>query len=364
VRNCVVCFEEVKTDGLRYPAWYQEGERFIHKNCLLNKVAEICQEERYEKMLKYIISYEEEHKGDSWAIEYSGGSVDSAWDRGTIKLKSQEIRKLLDYRVIGTILSTNKNATYALCGRDLIKQFLQKSTVTLTQDKVITPKIDESIFSPIIGYDEVKRNLILSIKSEKKIHWLFEGVPASSKTLFLSCIERSLGEKCYYSTGSRTTGVGLTEALLLYNPAVLIIDEIDKVSQDALSVMLSVMESGDVVQTKHRTHLKVKVNTMVIGACNSSIFLPAELLSRFKPYHLYFGPYSKDEYIGVCRGYLNKFENTPVNLASYIGERTWKEFSADVREARGIARMLTKKTKGEVDEQITFLKKYRKGGIR
>jgi len=61
---------------------------------------------------------------------------------------------------------------------------------------------------------------------------------------------------------------------------------------------------------------------------------------------------------------LNKFENTPADLASYIGERTWKEFSADVREARGIARMLTKKTKSEVDEQITFLKKYRKGGIK
>jgi len=363
MRNCVVCFETVE-DGLRYPTWCHEGERYIHKNCLLNKVAELCQEERYEKMLKYIISYEEEHRGDSWTIEYSGGSVDASWDRERIKLRTQEIKKLLDYRVIGTILSTNRNSTYALCGREVIKQFLQKSTVTLTQDESVTSKVDESIFSPVIGYDEVKKNLILSINSEKKIHWLFEGVPASSKTLFLSCIERALGEKCYYSTGSRTTGVGLTEALLLYTPLTLIIDEMDKVSQDALSVMLSVMESGDVIQTKHRSHLKVRVNTMVIGACNSSIFLPAELLSRFKPYHLYFGPYSKEEYIGVCRGYLNKFENIPADLAKYIGERTWKEFSADVREARGIARMLTKKTKSEVDEQIAFLKKYRKGGIR
>jgi len=362
MRNCVVCFETVE-DGLRYPTWCHEGERYIHKNCLLNKVAELCQEERYEKMLKYIISYEEEHKGDGWTIEYSGGSADASWDRERIKLKTQEIKKLLDYRVIGTILSTNRNSTYALCGREVIKQFLQKSVTTLTQNEVKVPEISEDIFDCVIGYDDVKSYLVQAIKGNKKVHFLLEGTPATAKTIILLSIEKALGDKCYYATGSRTTGVGITEALLLYNPKVIILDELEKISQDALSVLLSVMESGDVVQTKHKSHLRVKVNTIVLGACNSSIFLPAELLSRFKPYHLYFGPYSKGEYIAVCQGYLSKFEGVSKDLAKYIGERTWKEFSADVREARGIARMLTKKTKEEVDEQITFLKKYRKGGI-
>lgn len=363
MKNCVSCFREVETEEICYPTWQFEGKSFIHKNCLLNKVAELCQDERYERMLKYIISYEEEHR-NNWAIEVSGNSADSSWDREAIKLKPQEIRKLLDYKVIGTVLPSKRNPIFALCGRELIKEFLHSSVTTLTQNKSEIPKIDEDTFSCVVGYDDVKKYLTQAINDNKRVHFLFEGAPATAKTIILLSIEKVLGDKCYYATGSRTTGAGITESLLLYTPKVLILDELEKISQDALAVLLSVMESGDVIQTKHRSHLKVKVNTIVLGACNSSVFLPIELLSRFKPYHLYFRPYNREEYIEVCQGYLSEFENTPTDLAKYIGERTWEEFSADVREARGIARMLTKKTKSEVDEQITFLKKYKKGGIK
>lgn len=373
MNNCVACFEEVNSDGVRYPAPEYEGQRFIHRNCLISKIAELCQDDRYEKILRYLVSFEEEHKGNfiseaigtrrDWAVKYSGNSADSYWHRDEIKLKTQEIKRLLDYKVVGTILSSRRDPGYALCNRETIKQFLSEPATILAQDESSPFNLDESIFSPIVGYDDVKANIIQAIRSGKRIHWLFEGVPASSKTLFLTCIERALGDKCYYATGSRTTGVGLTEALLLYTPIALIVDEIDKVPQDALGVLLSVMESGDVVQTKHRSHLKVRVNTMVVGACNSSMNLPAELLSRFKPYHLYFGPYKKEEYIQVCQGYLNKFENIPEDLSNYIGEKTWKVRNADVREARGIARMLLSNSRQEVDSQLAFLGKYRKGWL-
>lgn len=360
MRRCVSCFKEIESGELRYPTWQFEGENFIHKNCLLSKVLELCQDERYENIIKFVIAYEEDHISD-WAIEVSGNSADSSWDRGIIKLRPQEIRRLLDYKVIGVILPSNKHPHYALCNRKLIKEFLQRSVI-VSQIGHKTSKIDESILNCVIGYNDVKKYLIQAINDDRRVHFLFEGAPATAKTIILLSIERALGDKCYYATGSRTTAAGITESLLLYEPRVLILDELEKIPQDALSVLLSVMESGDIVQTKHRSHLKVKMNTIVLGACNSSTFLPAELLSRFKPYHLHFNPYSKDEYIEVCQGYLSKFEDTPVDLAKYIGERTWQEFSADIREARGIARMLVEKTKEEVDRQITFLRKYRKGG--
>ena len=370
MKYCLVCFQELDAgEGVRYPTASYEDSCFVHRDCLLNSVADVCQDEKYESMLRYIISFEEESKDKlvsdtvgikkDFAHKISGGSSDSYWSRNELKLKPNEIRKLADAKVIGSVLPSRNDPYYALCGRDLIKQFLDKMTIQPIESSE-NINVNEGIFSPIIGYQDVKENLVKALNGSRKVHFLFEGVPSSSKTLFLTCIERSLGGKCYFATGSRVTGVGLTEALLLYNPQVLILDELDKVPRDALSVLLSVLESGTVIQTKHNSHVRAKVDTVVIGACNSSFRIPDELRSRFKPYHLYFDKYNQDEFIDVCQGYLTKYEQVPDDLARYIGERTWKLLSADVREARGIARMLSGKTKEEVDKQLMFVKKYRK----
>jgi Holliday junction DNA helicase RuvB len=368
MKLCVICFAEIpKGQELRYPGWGYYGEKFVHRICLLNKVAELCEDERYDRILRFLIDYEEKKAPQDHAINLTKGSADVVWEREDVNLSPQEFKKLLDSKVVAVIFSSRGGArkTCSLAQREVIREFLNKKVeaapaVRETTQVVAAMEIDESIFEPVIGYDDVKRNLSKALKSGVRQSWLFEGMPATAKSLFLMCVEAAFGGKCYYVTGSRTTGAGLTQALMNYEPKVLLIDEIDKVPQDALSVLLSVMETGDVIQTKHNRHQRVKVETIVIAACNSSRRLPPELLSRFKPYHIKFKPYTRDEFIRVCEGFLSKFEGIDGELGRYIGEKVYDELKdADVRGARGIARMLQGKTRDEVDEQIEFIKRYR-----
>jgi MoxR-like ATPase len=140
---------------------------------------------------------------------------------------------------------------------------------------------------------------------------------------------------------------------------VLLVDEIEKTDMQTYAVLLSLMESGDVVETKYRRHITTKMNTIVIGACNSSTKLPPELISRFD-FHLKLKPYDRDEFIKVCKVYLSQFEAIPEDLAEYIGLRVWlsPKIPSDVRKARGIARMLEDCSKQSVDAVIEFEEKY------
>ena len=184
------------------------------------------------------------------------------------------------------------------------------------------------------------------------------GPPATAKSLFLMELARLSG--AYPATGSTITGPGLTDALLTYQPKILLLDELDKVRMDATAVLLSVMESGDVLQTKYRRHGGQKINLNVFAAANRDRGLAPELLSRFDT-KLYFHPYSFDDFIAICGGYLSRYENVPGDIAEYIGKQTWHRLDKDVRTARGIARRLRDNTTDDVDRVAAFLCRYGKG---
>ncbi|MFC1916544.1 AAA family ATPase [Chloroflexota bacterium] len=48
------------------------------------------------------------------------------------------------------------------------------------------------------------------------------------------------------------SGAGLTAVFFNYQPRILLLDEIDKIHMDATAVLLSMMESGDVLETKYK----------------------------------------------------------------------------------------------------------------
>ena len=102
-----------------------------------------------------------------------------------------------------------------------------------------------------------------------------------------------------------------------------------------------------------------KINLSVFAAANRDRGLAPELLSRFDT-KLYFHPYSFEDFIAVCRGYLSRYENVSTDIAEYIGKQTWYQLDKDVRTARGIARRLKETTEADVDRVVRFLKKYSK----
>jgi Holliday junction DNA helicase RuvB len=82
----------------------------------------------------------------------------------------------------------------------------------------------EQLFDSIIGYNDIKRLFNLSFSSEKPVHILLVGPPASAKTLFmLSCMKL---ERSYFTLGSHSTKSGMMDYLFQKRPRYLVIDEI------------------------------------------------------------------------------------------------------------------------------------------
>jgi SpoVK/Ycf46/Vps4 family AAA+-type ATPase len=102
-----------------------------------------------------------------------------------------------------------------------------------------------------------------------------------------------------------------------------------------------------------------KINLSIFTTTNRDKGLASELLSRFDA-KLYFQPYSFEDFIAICRGYLSRYENISTEITEYIGRQMWHQLDKVVRTARGMARRLREMTTIDVDRVVRFLRKYRK----
>jgi len=210
--------------------------------------------------------------------------------------------------------------------------------------------------SLIVGFDDIKQAISQAIETRRRINFLLEGPPACAKSLILEGV-RSAVPSAYIAFGSRTSASGLSDALFEHQPSILLLDEIDKMHSDCYSVLLGLMESGEILETKSRKTRGVKLDTLVIGACNSTEKMPPEFLSRFA-LHVFFPSYSRDEFIDVCRGFLTRAENCPEDIAVTIGKRVFDYDLGDVRKARGVWQLMTSPTEDEVHRVARLMKKY------
>jgi len=196
----------------------------------------------------------------------------------------------------------------------------------------------------------------LAVEARRRTHFLLEGPPASAKSLILEGV-RSAVPDAYIAFGSRTSAAGLSEALFEYQPSVLLMDEADKMDNDCYSVLLGLMESGEILETKSRRMRGIKLETMLIGACNSSAKMPPEFLSRFA-LHVHFPTYSREEFIEVCHGFLTRAESCPSETAVLIGQMVYDYGIGDVRKARGVWQLMTAPTVDEVRRVVQLMRKY------
>lgn len=302
-----------------------------------------CSDRKRRNLLEAIVAWEEAHPREILGFE--------AFEVGA---KAQELTPLVKMGILGTPYKSRTYTNYKLTSLELTKEVLRGGRgVEWKPGERVIP-VEE--FDIIIGYDDLKENLIFALEKRRKLNFLLVGPPSSAKTLILITTQRVMGDEAYFATGSRTTSAGLTEALLDYRPEVLLIDEIDKMDMKSYAVLLSLMETGDVLETKHGRHGGIRLNTTVIAACNRTNRLPPELLSRFMVIN--FKPYDRDTFIEVCRRWLSRAEGVPEELATYIGERVWESLDKDVRRARDIARLLREESREDVERVVKFLLKY------
>ncbi|HEY50520.1 MAG TPA: ATP-binding protein [Dehalococcoidia bacterium] len=246
---CKICFQDIAKGSL-VPG-YGEASRMVHEECLAAVALKIAEDPGKEGLLRYLIEYEEKHAPHDWSKDVSGQSTDVSWEWTDVGITATRIRSLLNAGLVSIVFSTNSSTYYSLIGRAVIKEALGRR-----EELSIVPaaKLDipDSLFVCIIGYNDLKDEIRFTLREGRKSHYLLIGPPATAKSLFLLELGRLSGT--FPATGSRVSGAGLTDAFLNYQPKILLLDEIDKIPMDATAVLLSVMETGDVLETKYKRH--------------------------------------------------------------------------------------------------------------
>jgi len=208
----------------------------------------------------------------------------------------------------------------------------------------------------VVGFDDIKQTLAEAISSRRRINFMLEGPPACAKSVILEGIRMAVPTS-YQAFGSRTSAAGLSEVLFELHPDVLLLDEADKMRHEVYSVLLGLMESGEILETKSGKTRGVILETTVIAACNSSKKMSPEFLSRFA-FHPHFPEYSRSEFIDVVVGMLTRVEGCPNDIAKVIGIKVYDMGIGDVRKARGVWQLMREPTEAEVARIIQMNLKY------
>jgi Holliday junction DNA helicase RuvB len=192
------------------------------------------------------------------------------------------------------------------------------------------------MFDDIVGYVDQKELIRESLQLDKPVHVLFYGPPAIAKTMFLSDIERVLGQSTMWMIGSATSKAGLWDGVAENRPKVILIDEIEKMTMTDSASLLSLMEKGRLVRTKVHRKLDVQLTVWVIATANRIHKMSTELLSRFKVCEV--KEYSAVEFRNVVVNALTIHEGTDANSAAEIATRLVGK-THDVRDAIRVARL-------------------------
>jgi MoxR-like ATPase len=135
----------------------------------------------------------------------------------------------------------------------------QAETIRVPKEEVL------EAMSLVVGFDDLKEKIAQKVEDRDRTHFLLEGPPACGKTLIMEGVRVAVKD-AYLAFGSRTSGAGLSDVLFNFKPSVLLMDEADKMDKDTRAVLLGVMETGEIIETKSRKTRGVNLNTQVIAA--------------------------------------------------------------------------------------------------
>jgi Holliday junction DNA helicase RuvB len=218
----------------------------------------------------------------------------------------------------------------------------------------IKSALQYDLFDNIIGYDDIKKLFFLSFESQKPIHILLVGPPASAKTLFmLGCMKL---ERSYFTLGTHSTKSGMLDYLFEKRPRYLIIDEIEHMSIRDQTVLLSLMETGIIAETKHMKTRNTQVKTWVFATTNETNHMLTPLLSRFLVLH--FKQYKFENFLDISIHMLGQ-EGIAKDIANEVATQVWHNMrSKDIRDCIKIAHLA--KTKDDVIWIVETLLRYNK----
>src|SRR5436309_5403358 len=140
----------------------------------------------------------------------------------------------------------------------------------------------------------------------------------------------------YFVDGATTTKSGLIDCLFLNNPKYLLIDEIDKMSSKDQAMLLNLMETGIVSETKHNKTRTAHVKTSVFATSNNVTNIVTPLRSRFFVVEL--PPYTYMQFYQISVHLLTKGHRVSQDIAKSISDNVWAN-SRNIRDCVRVGRM-------------------------
>jgi Holliday junction DNA helicase RuvB len=210
------------------------------------------------------------------------------------------------------------------------------------------------LFDNIIGYEDIKKLFSLSFESQRPIHILLVGPPASAKTLFmLGCMKL---DRSYFTLGTHSTKSGMVDYLFEKRPRYLVIDEIEHMPIKDQTVLLSLMETGIIAETKHMKTRNTQLKTWVFATSNDTNHMLTPLLSRFMVLH--FKQYNFENFQEISIHMLGQ-EGIGKDIAAEVACQVWHKMkSKDIRDCIKIASLARSKT--DVSWIVGTIQKYSK----
>jgi Holliday junction DNA helicase RuvB len=198
----------------------------------------------------------------------------------------------------------------------------------------------ENMFNDIYGRDEIKQIILMALKSERPVHVLLTGEPGCGKTQFLENIKGYYKDRAYFTIGAHSTKAGMLDYLFEKRPRFLLIDEIEHMPGKDQAVLLSLIQSQIISETKYKKTRQTQLKCSVFATSNSTKKMLDPLLSRFVVIKM--GKYSYEQFMRMAMKILVERERLEdENLARAIVNKVWQNSSdnANIRDAIKIARL-------------------------
>lgn len=230
----------------------------------------------------------------------------------------------------------------------------RKTLVTAMNYEKEKGETKDDFFEYIIGYNDIKKFLRMSINTEEPIHILLIGPPASAKAMFIKSMMMKL-KNSYFTDGGNSTKAGMLEYIFDNKPKYLLIDEIDKMSTKDQTFLLNLMETGMVSETKHaKTRIEV-LKTWVIASSNDTSNIIPALKSRF--FIIELEPHSYEQFCQITMRLLIEQHKVKEEIAKATAYMVWNKLeSRSIRNCVKIGRMA--KSVEDVDFIVDTLRRY------
>lgn len=295
-------------------------------------------------------------KNKSGRVAYGGDALTN-----TLHVVEPEIKTKIETEAdYGTKTETETETEYGTITEFNAEVDKKIKGIQFQDEKYKGFRIGESLFSEIIGYADIKRLLIRCIQSSEPMHIIFDGPPASAKSMFLLQMQKKL-EDTYYVDCTNASGPGMVEYLFKNDVKYLLLDEVEKMSKNDQHVLLNVLETGVLTSTKVRKTGSKKMDLSVYATTNDIEDISKPFRSRFLEFSL--PPYSYDEFCEIAVHLTSLRDGQNKETATMIADTIWNRLgSKDIRDVIQVSKLT--KSIDDVEFLANTFQKYKRKNER